>query len=462
MPLTAMNSLFPSAHRFRTLLTMKRSLSVGLGLGLVTFAIAACSSDESKPPSSTPSTPIDSGTPDVSSDAATDACAAGLPPSGITRVAQGAKVGINADIGVTENGAPVLAYQAPDGDKVGIFVVRWNYACSHWETPIKVETTAEYPGTTSRMVALAYDASNGSVGVAYQWLPHKIGEDGVEYQIHYATLAKGATAVSAPERVDDPTNQGLGGGVVEREAPGIAMANGKVYVAYVVDDTVNERTKDGGTWSAEVRATPARGRASSQSLEVRVDSAGNPGVAFLAVPAGGSDIFVDADFWRPGSPAVKAMGANVGTDDPNVALAFDGTKPRIAAAIHLTPTWATDAKLVWFAASDDGTTWADAVPIPEDTGSGFGAFTSVAVGSNGTVAVVSDENSGDGTQQFGMMKISKSTDLKTFTTTGVPKSYPGSARFVQSAYGPDGKLMAAFFEDADAETAGAITFYREP
>jgi hypothetical protein len=33
---------------------------------------------------------------------------------------------------------------------------------------------------------------------------------------------------------------------------------------------------------------------------------------------------------------------------------------------------------------------------------------------------------------------------------------------VQSAYGLDGKLMAAFFEDADGETAGAITFYREP
>ena len=439
---------------------MRRRFLIGsLALGGLAIAIAACSSDNS---TSSP-TPVDSGTPNVTPEAGSDACVAGLPPTGITRVAQGAHVGINADLVLTENGAPVLAYQAPDGDRVGVYLVRWNYACSHWETPIKVESTAEYPGTTSRMVALAYDPSNGNVGIAYQYLNVKLGGDGLVYEIHFASLAKDATAASAPERVDDPTNPGIGSGVVTRQTPGIAMANGKVHVAYTVDDTVNERTKDGGTWSAEVRATPARGRADSQSLEVRVDSAGNPGVAFLAVPLNGSsDIFVDADFWRPGSPAVKAMGANVGTDDPNVALAFDGTKPRIAAAIHLTDTWATDQKLVWFAASDDGTTWADAVPMPADTGSGFGAFTSVAVGPNGSVAVVSDENSGDGTQQFGMLKISKSTDLKAFTTTGVPRTYPGTARWVQSAYGPDGKVMAAFYEDADGETTGAITFYREP
>lgn len=446
-----------------------------LNLAPLAFAFAACESTEAAKPTDVPA---DGGIPvadaaagveDASADSApADACHPGLPSTGFATLAEGASVGINADVVLTENDVPVVAYTAPEGDHVAILLTRWDAVCSRWGAPIKVDTTALHTSGTSRQVSLAYDASNGAVGVAYQVITAPLSQ-AHGYEIRFASLAKGAASASAPERVDDPAADAAL--MHTRGAPGLAMAGGKLFAAWWQDfrtcnvsgcHAIVYRSKSAGAWGTEsVAPVTADLVASAQGTAVAVDSAGAPGVAFVAVSFQGT-VRGEVDFWRPeaGTTSV-ALGANVGTDDPNVALAFAGTKPRVAAALHLTDTWASDGKALWFAASADGMTWAPAVAIPTEGGALFGAFVALGVNGDMGATVLGDINSGDG--NFGNPKISRTTNLTTFTTSGPVKSaFDGSTRSLRAVVRADGKVSAVFANPPNSGPVKAgLVFYQE-
>jgi hypothetical protein len=443
---------------------------IGDRMGSSIAVFAACTDDSSSTPASG-----DAGTPDANTadtaappDAA-PTCAPGLPPSGFVNLGEGESVGINADIVLAQGGAPVIAYTAPSADRIAINVVRWDADCGRWLAPITVDTAAVQQGGTSRQVSLAYDSTTGDVGVAYQVITAPYGHD-EQYEIRFASIAKGANAASTPERVDDPTvhpdpDHG-------RSSPGLAMAGGKLFVAWHQAyrtcgtsgcDGIIFRSKAGGQWSAEsVAPTTEAVTAMSASTAVAVDGNGAPAVAFLAATWSAPD-HTEVDFWRPGGALTKAFGADLGTDSPNVSLAFAGTKPRVAAAIHLTDTWSSDGKNVWFAASDDGTTWSNPIDIPRDKGDNFGAFVGLTITGESSVAVVSDINSGDGSSEFGTPKIARTTDLSSFTTTGPAKSaFEGPTKWVRAAADANGKLHVAFYNPPGNVTVKTgLVYYRE-
>jgi hypothetical protein len=413
---------------------------------------------------------MDGGTPEasVTPDAGVaDACTPGLPPSGFTSVAPGDAAGANAGLVLDGDDAPVLAYTADEAGGTSVYVVRWDRACARWGAPLQIDTSPEQVGA-ARNVSIAYDASNGAVGVVYQKLSAPLTQDH-SYAIYFAQIAKGAASASAPEQVDD----GAANVTSARTAPGIAMANGNIFVAYHEPfrncntsgcDAIVYRSKTGGAWSAESVApvTDNGGAAIPKRTAVAVDSSGAPAVAFLASSA--STTHVEVVFWRPRSAtSATVMGADVGTDDPNLSLAFDGTKPRIAASIHLTTTWASDNEVVWFSASADGVAWTQPVALPEDNGSVFGEFVAVAVNPQGGIAVLADEGGGDGTDAFGLPKVLNTTDLTSFALKGTPKAgSPAGARFVDARYGSDAKLQATFQNVPGASIPSGLVYYREP
>src|SRR5262249_9491727 len=134
---------------------------------------------------------------------------------------------------------------------------RWDSCTGMWAAPIRVDggfdqnnDSAETP--SSHNVALAYDRSNGTLGVAYE--TQDPGDS--HYEIRYAQLPRGASRFSAIERVQvqgDPTHDQQ-----RLFNPGLAMANGNAFLAYQVGFLITGATAgvayrsraSDGTWSA--------------------------------------------------------------------------------------------------------------------------------------------------------------------------------------------------------------------
>jgi hypothetical protein len=275
------------------------------------------------------------------------------------------------------------------------------------------------------------------------------------------------------------------------ESPGLGMANGKVFVAYQepfrlcntsLCSAIIYRSRDAaGTWSSETElpgnGPGANGDALNNNTSVAVDSSGSPAVAWLSSigAPGTGGVKMRATFARPetdvdageaGAPAPSTILENTdttGTDNPWIELAFDGTKPRAAVVLNRDANYTTDGKTAWFVASDDGSTWKTPVSMPHDMGSSNDIFASIAIGAGGKVVVTTNSNSSDGTQLYGSPKIFTSTDLTTFTVSGIPKAvYSGTSEWVSSAIGADGKLQAVWKAPASNTPAAlGLQYYRE-
>lgn len=470
--------------------------SLGLAAVVLGFIGVAACDDSSTPAAATAPeagpgfdagmTPADSG---PATDTGTDACTSGPPPAGLTQLDEHDRNGKHAMMVLDEVGSPIVAYQTDTGaggaSAVSVVIRRWEPACSTWGSPIVVDTFGRQTDN-GREIALAYDKSNGTVGVAYQ---ADVGTFGVDdhYELRYAELKKGASAISPFHRVEDNKDNDHA-----PESPGLGMANGKVFVAYQepyrlcntsLCSAIVYRSRDAaGTWSAEVElpgnGPGGNGDALNNDTSVAVDSAGNPAVAWLSSNGapGTGGVKMRATFTRPevdlaageaGAPAPSLILDNIdttGTDAPWIELAFDGTKPRAAVILNRDANYTADGKTAWFVASDDGSTWKTPVSMPHDMGSSNDLFASIAIGAAGKVVVTTSSSSGDGTQLFGSPKIFTSTDLTTFAVSGIPKDKsPATSSWVSSAIGADGKLQVVLKAPAGADPKMlGLQFYREP
>jgi len=393
-----------------------------------------------------------------------------LPPSGFVNIAQGANVGYDLALTTDENGAPIVAWsEGPLMMPVTIWVKRWDACTGAWGQQLKVDggfrqTTNSSPTPVSHNVALAYDHSNGTIGVAYQT------EDPTDFhlEIRYAELPKGATGfATSPAVAAQMPNSGSYG----LYSPGLALTGGTAHLFYQVSTALCGgtcpglvyRTRTAGTWTSEMVVPNSQGGNDVFGVtSVQLDSAGIPGVAFQAMPDPDTTHYVE--YWHPGMAMAAVVMKKAQTDDePGVALTFDGTKPRIAATLldFLNPPG------LWFSSSDDGTTWTAPTGIETD-----GAFASmwvaIAMSSSGETAIVSTDQGADPGQPAatcGDPKISRSTMIPTFKTSCPAKSeFNTNYEYVQAAYGLDNKLQMAFrlpMTDAASGLSGGVIYWRD-
>jgi hypothetical protein len=441
-------------------------------LPVVTASLFACSSsnDTSAP---TPDGGVDGASPEASTPeastpeaSASDACTSAPPPSGFSVLDPGmdqgngtADRGMHTAMALDADGSPLIAYERVVASGSEVWFTRWDPTCGgRWVKPVKVDSVPHLTDST-RGIDIAYDASNGSIGIAYR------ADVTTAYELRVATLSTGTTtwAVTPVIHVDKAASQG------GPMAAAIAMANGTIWAAGPASFVTGLSTGDegilwskttGGTW--ETTHSLGAPYVLFNDVSLAVDSSGTPALAYAYADSAGTATTI-AYTHLDGSSSVDVI-PGVSTD-ATVQLAFDGTKPRVAAYIFLAPDWPTTGKVVWFSSSDDGTTWGTPVNIPNDQGSVFDSYVSLAVGPAGKVAVGAGIGGGDGTATYGTPKYATSADLKTFTTVGPAlPGFAGETMWMRSAYGSDGKLQIAFYliNPNDTYVSGeGLVYWRE-
>src|SRR5260370_11641288 len=129
-------------------------------------------------------------------------------------------------------------------------------------------------------------------------------------------------------------------------------------------------------------------------IGLALDSAGNPGVAFI----GDGDNGPAEGFWLPGNISSVLAIDNQGrqTDNADVKLAFFGTQPRVLFAGAADENYFADYDhSLWVAGSGDGVSWSKPVNIPSDGNRSLTPSVSLATGSLGQTAVVTEDNGGN-------------------------------------------------------------------
>jgi hypothetical protein len=416
----------------RSFLAMLAALSCGSSI------VAACDGG------STSDAPADGGAKDaaVATDApvspgddggvgpdAVAACNKHLP-SGFSE-AVGSGVDLNfgqyVSMALDENDDPLLAYFAvkasvdgnvapgncapATGSTAGcqaVYFTRWDPCAGAFTTPVVVDpVTNVYNPSGTLQVALAYDSTTKEIGIAYQKsLPTDPAWADEYGAIFLATRKPGASTFSV-QQASDNVRTGTTS-VSNSRVPALAMANGKLYLAFTTgtgdpapcpSNHTCIRFLESTTSSNPDAGNPEGGPAAHSfvyslvpnsqgfmgfaiprelAISLAIDAMGRPAVAYLEDPEVGSNTVLS--YWRAGmADSVKVTDTNdMQNDTATVNLAFLGNKPRVAALLSPLPL---SYGITYVSSPDDGTTWNAAVPLLTTGGAGF--YTSLAVGSAG-------------------------------------------------------------------------------
>jgi hypothetical protein len=351
-----------------------------------------------------------------------------------------------------------------DGDESDdtLYFLSWSRARYSWNPPVRVAVIgAAMMSGPSVPVSLARDAANDMWGLAYE-----VEVKGVGARIDLATSADGGTTWKI-QSVTGETQP------VVLQEPTLGLWNGSFHLVYVTD--TNYRYATGKVSDApaqwKTQTVPLPGGYSSQygAVSLALDSAHNPGVAFLV----GNEAGTAAAFWRPASGASAiVIGRNDGTaaDNPDIALSFFGTQPRITTdAIWNYAMYDQDENhSVWaMCGAGDGSNWLPAVNVPSDGEISVSGPLSMASGSRGQTAVaMSTIHGGVGDGVCGYPKLSRSDDFVTFTTCGpalMNNPYFGTVDYPVVRFGGNDKLWLAFHNpDMYADIGTGLVLWREP
>jgi hypothetical protein len=415
-----------------------------------------------------PLTPADSSTTDPDS---STACGK-LPPTGLGQViaprTDGSELGQGAALTLDKKGRPIFAYlDHPASQSSTLYVVRWNDCTGAWYPPAKVDSAVPGDvGPAERGIAIATDATDGRIGIAYTKVVHLVSPPLANDTIaQFVALSSddGATFTTARVSKHKAETNAAEGDINNVNSPAIALDGGKTFLAYnqtdqgcgnschdatvlatsgatgysyaVVPDTSD--TEHGGTLAT--RGFP---------VGLAIDSAGKPGVvAHLEPPTGYNSAAV---YWRPGQVNYTLiLDTNSMQNDVGAAtLTYDGTKPRVVTRIQRGAIGAvTDYTLV-FSASDDGVTWAAPVALPQTA---HIQASEKILARNGAVVVLA-----------GGPNVIRSANLTTFTQSDLAIGQ-GSVS-VNGVFGSDGKLWVGFEGTSPIvpDALGGVVLYREP
>ena len=271
-----------------------------------------------------------------------------------------------------------------------------------------------------------------------------------------ATWSKGSVAENPPRN----TSQGV-------SLPAVVMKNGKTYFAYyqflLYSATGNPASDNSGfvlmirngvSGAFVSQNVPAVSGASLPGSEpfapaLAVADSGDVGFATFALA---DDTATNLQLIYYHSTVNKSSVVFDSRNQPNsyanVSLVFQNDSPQLAAYLDRVPTNANQS-MIWSSGSDDGTVWSTPVQLPMDGGDAMGPDLALAAFGDKTLSVASNHASGSGIHQCGAPKISTSMDDgSTWTTCGPAINTIGSityaGRYVQLAYAPNGKRVAAF------------------
>jgi hypothetical protein len=394
-----------------------------------------------------------------------------LPPTGLGQIisprTDGSELGQGAALTLDKKGRPILAYlDHPASQTSTLYVVRWNDCTGAWYPPAKVDSAVPGGAAADRVIAIATDATDGRIGIAYTKVVHLVTLPLVNDTVaEYVALSSddGATFTAARVSKHKAETNAAEGDINNVNSPAIALDGGKTFLAY------NQSYQGCGNscQSATVLATSAAtgytyavvpdtsdtehgGSSNTRGFPVglAVDSTGKPGVVAHLDPATGYNSA--AVYWRPGQVNYTAiLDTNSMQNDLGAAtLAYDGTKPRVVTRIQRGAIGAaTDYTLV-FSASDDGTTWAAPVALPQTA---HIPASEKILAKNGAVVVLA-----------GGPNVLKSTNLTTFTQSDLAIAQ-GSVS-VTGVFGSDGKLWIGLEGTSPVvpDALGGVVLYREP
>jgi uncharacterized protein (TIGR03437 family) len=396
--------------------------------------------------------------------AASNQVTVGPPPSGFTTAAPApgppdsyiaGNFAYDMSVTMDGNGDPamVFVFYDPNADTdpsdTRVEFRSWNRALYKWNDIVHValnvgDIASAFRNTTS----LAYDTSTGVFAVATEI-------EGCGAAIYLSTDSGATWTKKATFKYS--------GDVF---SPSLALANGNLYLAYVVDFdglkyVTGKLSADPATWqtkSAPAKTNNADRAAPSTTISLALDSTGTAGVAWWSGQLTGSGEILQ--FWKPdtGTP-IKVMDSQGNSSDVSVKLVFDKLNPRVLVYVAR-----NDADTNVHSAKSDngGATWATPVVIPPDIGSSTDFPFDLAVDSQGRGAAVVGRNSGNGSDVCGNPKVSRTNDFVTFKTCDVVNDVTVTGNYtvipasVQIRFGGNDKLYLLWWD------TGGIIMYREP
>jgi hypothetical protein len=399
--------------------------------------------------------------------------------------------GIMPSLVLDEDELPMLAYlQEASGSPRNwrLYFTRFDGQTAAWTVPVAVQTDlgALIDNPTRQSLWLARDPKDGRLGLTF--LKHEAfcgdANSNKETTVHVTFSTDQGKTWSASQRVseakytrNDPVN---GVEVCDTHQPRIAMRDGVVHLAWAATAGEAETptnfyrgyyyasSTSGGPWTRTL--LPPAGddarRGTKGILSLALDASGAPGVAYLMGAIGNHPTTPNMEavlFVRPGSAAVRAGDSSgIQNDAPQLALGFDGTKPRIAA--HLARANTAGANTNWVFASPDGAAFSMS-QLPDDAEDRGAQYLDIGfVGGKGVV--IFDFSGGGSPGACGGPKLARSTDGTTWTTCGVDtQTRQFLGEYVTAELTSTGKLITAFYEDT-ADSAGrfgaGIVLYVEP
>lgn len=204
---------------------------------------------------------------------------------------------------------------------------------------------------------------------------------------------------------------------------------------------IGHSTDGGATFAYEliqVGGAAAQPQTATPS-ELRLDATGAPGVVYIAADQAQTynSQIVYYKVGTPGGGVVVFDSNDIQNDSPSASLAYDGTKPRVAAHLGADPSTSYDMR---FSSSTDGVTWTAPEALPRDHDDETAWYQSLAIGSAGQAAVAAYVNSGSGNATCGSPRVLRSTDLTTWSVCGADAT---------SMHGIDGKWVQAYYPPGD-------------
>jgi uncharacterized protein (TIGR03437 family) len=394
----------------------------------------------------------------------------GPPPAGFSIVAAAppnafpSSYGSNISMMLDGNGDPAFVFVWYDPNQDGnppdsqLLFRSWNRVNYGWNPVVQIDAGGEDTDSSSRTTSLAYDSSTNTFAAA------AVFNTGSGIKLWVS--ANGGTTWTL-KNTFTATN-GIYG-------PSLALANGNIYLAYVVDSVglkyvTGQLSAAASSWPVKAPSVPTgSGPAyASAAPSLALDSTGIPAIAYW-VPDGTQTYNEILMYWRPSgtAPLVKVMDTQNNQSNVAVALRFSGQNPRIAVDAVRNDFNATGSEVHFMRSDNGGTSWLAPVTIPPDHGSSASWPLDLAIDSQNRGAIVFGRNSGNGTDLCGNPKLSRSNDLTAWTTcapadpsiTGNYDVFPDTFAL---AFGGNDKLYLLWHQSGDNGTGIGVLMWREP
>jgi hypothetical protein len=381
----------------------------------------------------------------------------------------------DVSMAIDGDGSPMVAWVAFDISATTLYFTAYEPTTCQWSSPVSVDALGGVSPADDREVTMTRDASDGHLGIAYQ-----VVDSASNRTLMLAQSDDDGATWSKETVVQSPPGDTIRG--VER--PTVVIRNGITYFAYYQfylyswagNNSSNNsgfvlltRTDNSGSFTS-VNIPPVDGAALPGSEQyppsLAVDDAGEAGLAYFALTDdAATNLQLNYFHTEQGKSVAVFDSQHKPNYDADVSLVFEGNRPRLAASLDrdgndggTNDTGST----IWFSGSDDGTVWFTPVELPMDGSDAMGPDVALATGGDGKLSIASNFSGATGNHKCGAPKISTSSNDGTSWVTCGPStsgaellSHAGS--FVQLAYQPSGKRIAAF----SAQGQG-VWVWREP